>query len=110
MDKIAILELILDSWNKRVVFADCGHIIRYMNKAAQKRYSRWGNGIGKSLLDCHNEESRKMLIDCFEKLQNGAEEVLYKSNGEERAYMRAVRNELGTLEGYIARYEPPIGK
>jgi DUF438 domain-containing protein len=110
MDKEKILSLILDSWNKPVVFVDTNHIIRYMNLPAKKHYSKWGDAIGKSIFDCHNENSCKIIKDVFVKLQDGSEEVLFTDNEKHRVYMRSVRGENGELIGYYERYDPPVKK
>jgi len=102
--------LILDNWNKPVVFADTQHIIRYMNKPARLHYAKWGDIIGKSLFDCHNETSCRIIKECFPRLVAGAEEVLFTDNEKHRVYLRAVRDASGNLAGYCERYEPPVQK
>jgi DUF438 domain-containing protein len=110
MQREELLSRILDSWNKPVVFADTDHIIRYMNKEARKHYAKWGDVIGKSLLDCHNGNSVRIIKDCFARHQAGEDEVLYIDNEKHRVYSRAVRDEAGNLIGYTERYEPARGK
>jgi DUF438 domain-containing protein len=110
MNKEKIISLILDNWNKPVVFVDTDHIIQYMNLPAKKHYSKWGDVIGKSIFDCHNENSQKIISDVFTQLQSGSEEVLFTDNKKHRVYMRSVRNEEGNLLGYYERYEPACGK
>jgi DUF438 domain-containing protein len=110
MNKEKILSLILDNWNKSVVFVDSNHIIQYMNLHAKKQYSKWGDVIGKSIFDCHNENSRKIINDVFLQLKKGSEEVLFTDNEKHRVYMRSVRDEEGNLLGYYERYEPPLVK
>ncbi len=105
-----LLSLILDSWNKAVVFVDTNHIIQYMNSPAKKQYSKYGNVIGKSIFDCHNEKSGKIIRECFEKLKNSLDEVLITDSEKHRVYMRSVSDENGILIGYYERYEPPVKK
>ena len=38
MEKLEMLEAILDSYPYRVVFVDCDHVIRYLNRAAKYHY------------------------------------------------------------------------
>ena len=101
--------LILDNWNKPVVFADTDHVIRYMNNPARAHYSKWGDMIGQNLFACHNENSQAVIRRCFEQLRAGAEEVLFTDSVKHRVYLRAVRDGAGTLVGYCERYEPPVG-
>ncbi len=105
-----LLSLILDSWNKAVVFVDTNHIIQYMNSPAKKQYSKYGDVIGKSIFDCHNEKSGEIIRDCFEKLKNGLDEVLITDSEKHRVYMRSVSDENGIFIGYYERYEPPVEK
>jgi DUF438 domain-containing protein len=79
-----------------------------MNQSAIDHYKEGENLIGTSLLDCHNAESQKMILDIFEEMKNGLEEKLITDNKEERIYMRAIRDESGNLTGYYERYEPPV--
>jgi DUF438 domain-containing protein len=110
MNKETLLATILDNWHKPIVFVDANHIIQYMNVPAQRHYAQWGTVIGKSIFDCHNDNSRKIIQDAYRQLEDGAEEVLFTTNEKHRVYMRGVRDSKGTLLGYIERYEPPVGK
>lgn len=101
------LELLLDSWNKPVVFVDTDHRIRYMNRPARRHYAKWGDVIGKSIFDCHNSDSRRTIESAFRDLAGGAREVLISSSRKHRVYMRAVRKEGGELIGYYERYGSP---
>ena len=109
MDK-RILLLILDSWNKPIVFADTDHVIRYMNKPARRNYAKWGDVVGKSLLDCHNEQSREIIKRSLVELTDGAREVEIVNSAKHRVYMRGVKDEKGELIGYYERYDPPVIK
>jgi DUF438 domain-containing protein len=110
MEQLELLNLILDSWNESVVFVDTNHIIRYMNTPAKKHYAKWGEVLGKSIFDCHNPGSCKIIRDCFARLQNGEAEILFADNEKHRVYMRGVRDTKGKLIGYYERYEPPVIK
>jgi DUF438 domain-containing protein len=107
MEQLKLLTLILDSWNESVVFVDTNHIIQYMNAPARIHYAKWGNVLGKSLFDCHNADSCKIIRDCFARLQNGEEEIFFADNQKHRVYMRGVQDKEGKLIGYYERYEPP---
>lgn len=102
-----LLSLLLDSWNKPVVFVDTDHVIRYMNRPARRTYAKWGDVIGKSIFHCHNELSRKKIQESYRNLESGKKEALITDSTKHRVYMRAVRDEDGTLVGYYERYELP---
>jgi PAS domain-containing protein len=99
---------ILDSLKDPILFADTEHVTRYMNKAAVAHYEEGGALIGRSLMDCHNEQSQKTMIEILAAMRNeGLEEQLITDDEEHRIYMRAVRDVGGKVLGYYERYEPP---
>jgi DUF438 domain-containing protein len=114
MDNEKIMAYILDSFPYPVVFADCGHIIRYMNRAARYFYHQergYGELLGKSLLDCHNDQSREKINAALEKLKNHGNEVFIGvSVKNQRIYMNPVRDENGVLIGYFERFELNLQK
>jgi DUF438 domain-containing protein len=110
MEQLELLNLLFDSWNDSVVFVDTNHIIRYLNAPARVHYAKWGEVLGKSIFECHNANSCKMIRDCFARLQNGEEEILFADNPKHRVYMRGVRDAKNNLVGYYERYEPPVVK
>lgn len=114
MDKEKLMSYILGSIPYPIVFADCEHIIRYMNKAAEFHYySQRGyrDLIGKSLFDCHNETSREKITAAFEKLKNHGNEIFIGiSVKNQRIYMNPVRDENGELIGYCERFEMNLQK
>ena len=103
-----ILSLLLDSWSKPVVFVDTAHHIQYMNAPARRHYSKWGNVIGESIFDCHNSASRQIIEAAYQELVNGRSEVLIVDSHKHRVYMRAVRDEDGSVVGYYERYGTPL--
>jgi len=104
----SLLASFLDSLKDPFLFADTEHIIRYMNKAAIEHYDDGAALIGRSLLDCHNPDSCRMIRQIFAEMQtDGIDERLITDNEKYRIYMRAVRDGNGTLLGYYERYEPP---
>jgi len=107
MEQLELLILIFDSWNESVVFVDTNHIIRYMNTPAIKHYAKWGNVLGRSIFDCHNTNSCNIIRNCFARLQDSEEEILFADNEKHRVYMRGVRDQKGNLIGYYERYESP---
>ena len=63
MDLNEVYKSVLEADTSAIVICDLDHKIIYMNPVAVKRYEKWGgaNLLGKSLLNCHNEESRKTI-------------------------------------------------
>ncbi len=103
-----LMAAFLDSLKNPFLFADTEHITRYMNKAAIAHYEQGEELLGRSLMECHNESSQKIMIDILSDMHNGLEEQLITDNEKYRIYMRAVRDEEGNLLGYYERYEPPV--
>ena len=103
----ALMAAILDSLKDPLLLADTEHVIRYMNRAAIAYYSEGESLIGRSLLDCHNEQSQQQIIEILAAMQAGEEERLITDNEKHRIYMRAVRGADGQVLGYYERYEPP---
>ena len=109
-----IMSHILDSIPYPILFVDCDHIIRYMNNSAKYHYyteKGYKDLIGKSLLDCHNEQSRGKIIEAVEKLKNHGNEIfLGVSVKNQRMYINPVRDENGELIGYFERFELNLQK
>lgn len=102
------LEALLNSVKDPILVADTNHIVQYMNKSAIVHYSEGEKLIKTNLLKCHNEESQKMMIEILAEIHNGLEEKLITDNEKYRIFMRAVRDDKGTLLGYFERYESLI--
>ena len=100
---------ILDTINHPIVFVDNDHMIRYLNKAAEERYYKtkgYSELIGKSIFDCHAEKSREQIIEHYELLKAGENEIerLVPKIGRKFTTI-AVRNSDGNLMGYYERSE-----
>jgi len=106
----AMLRAILDSVPDPVLVADLEHTIVFMNRAAVVHYSKGEALLGTNLLDCHNEQSNRVILEVLETLRAGEEERLITDNEKHRIYMRAVRDCDGALVGYYERYEPPAAR
>ena len=93
-----------------VVICNLKHEIIYMNPAAVLNYSKYGGDklIGRSLLDCHNPESRekiKQVVDWF--AADESHNIGYTFHNEKQnkdVYMVALRDE-GKLIGYYEKHE-----
>ena len=109
MENPEIMKYILDSIPYPIVFVDCDHIIRYLNRTAEFHYYKmrgYGNLIGKSLFACHNSASKEKIVAAVEKLKHHANEVFIGVNvSNQRLYINPVRDENGNLLGYFERFE-----
>ena len=93
-----------------VVICNLKHEIIYMNPAAMHSYEKWGGDklIGKSLLECHNQESREKIqqvVDWF--AADESHNIVYTFHNEKQnkdVYMVALRDE-GKLIGYYEKHE-----
>jgi PAS domain-containing protein len=102
------MSALLDSLKDPVLVADPEHTVFYMNRAAIGHYKEGESLLGRSLLECHNERSCRMIVEILAAMQQeGVEEQLITDDEEHRIFMRAVREPGGRLLGYYERYEPP---
>ena len=75
MDELTMLRAILDSYSTPIVFVDDQYIIRYMNRYAKYHYHverGYGELIGHSLFDCHNEDTSRQRIEAAFEGMKGA--------------------------------------
>ena len=103
-----ICRAILEGLGDPIVFVDTEHIIRYMNGAAAVQYQKSGGYdlIGQSLMDCHNENSCRIIREVFARMRDeGVDEVEISRHPGKIAYMKAVRDGDGQLLGYYERYQ-----
>ncbi|MGN0630067.1 MAG: PAS domain-containing protein [Ruminococcus sp.] len=107
---------IIDTDIMPVVICDVNHTIIYMNPAAAENYSKRGGYalIGKSLLDCHNEESNNMIkrvAEWFKKDKcNNRVFTFHNPKQNKDVYMIALRDEKGELIGYYEKHESRIAE
>jgi len=105
-----IYKTILDSIEMPMLYCDINHTVQYLNPAAEHYYyviRGCGDLIGKSLFDCHKVETKKKIIALVEQLKSGKGEMRTGTapiTGH-RAYLMPVRDENGSLLGYIKRFE-----
>jgi len=86
MSQAALPSAILDSLKTPVLVADTDHTIIYMNRAAVARYERGLALIGTSMLDCHNEQSNRVIRQTLKELEAGAEERFIYTGDLGRVY------------------------
>ena len=107
---ISYYKSIVDQDRAAVVICDLTHEIIYMNPAAELSYAKWGGAalIGKSLLACHNQESREKIqqvVDWF--AADESHNIIYTFHNDKQnkdVYMVALRDE-GKLIGYYEKHE-----
>ena len=110
LDRAMICESILDSLSTPVVFVDGDFIIRYMNRYAKYHYHQergYGELVGHSLFNCHNDEHSEMRIRAaWERMKKDGKEAFVGVNlRNQRLYMQPVRDSAGTLIGFFERFE-----
>lgn len=107
----AYFKSIVDQDQCAVVICGLDHEILYMNPAAVTRYGKRGGQalVGKSLLDCHNPQSREMISKVVSWFAESVEHNrIYTSRNEKEnkdVYMVALRDEGGALIGYYEKHE-----
>ena len=110
MDLNEVYKSVLEADTSAIVICDLDHKIIYMNPVAVKRYEKWGgaNLLGKSLLNCHNEESRKTInkvLDCFKtSIDHNIVYTFYNEKENKDVYMVALRNDAGELIAYYEKH------
>lgn len=102
---------IIDQDKCAVVICNLKHEIIYMNPTAISRYEKHGGKtlVGKSLLDCHNENSCEMIIKTVNWFaENEKHNIVFTYHNEKEnkdVYMVALRDDNGTLIGYYEKHE-----
>ena len=110
MEIVPFLKSVVDNDTDAVVVCDLSHTMIYLNPAAVKRYEKRGGAalVGKSVLDCHNGHSRRMIERVIEWYQKDASHnVVFLGFQEKRGedlYMIALRDENGGLIGYYEKH------
>ncbi len=107
---LSFYKSIVDQDRASVVICNLTHEIIYMNPAAVQNYAKRGGEklIGRSLLNCHNQESREKIqkvIDWF--AEDESHNIVYTYHNEKQnkdVYMVALR-EAGKLIGYYEKHE-----
>ena len=111
MDLNACLKSLVDQDHAAIVICDLEHTIVYMNPAAIASYAKRGGAalLGKSVLACHNPQSRQtiqQIIDWFS--ADKGHNLVYIAHNEKQNkdnYMVALRDADGTLIGYYEKHE-----
>ncbi len=102
---------IIDSDNTSIVICNTEHEIIYMNPAAVNNYEKRGGAalIGKSMLDCHNSDSRRKIVEVVKWFKKSADNnrifTFCNEKQNKDVYIIALRSEGKTLIGYYERHE-----
>ena len=105
MSKESLLEAFANSIPDPVVIADTQHKVIFINKAAREHFENGDNLLGRSLMECHNADSKHKMEEVLAILSQGEEdEVQITDKPGQRTFMRAVKNSRGNLLGYYERY------
>ncbi|MGN0155052.1 MAG: PAS domain-containing protein [Lachnospiraceae bacterium] len=111
MELSKYMKSIIDMDRASVVICDLEHNIIYMNPAAIKRYEKRGGAdlIGKSLLNCHNEQSNAIIKNVVvwfgESTDHNMIYTYYNEKENKDVYMVALRDDDNTLIGYYEKHE-----
>ncbi len=106
-----LFKSVLEADREAVVLCGLDHTIVYMNPAAKERYKKWGGGalVGRSLLDCHTERSRELIlrvVDWFKaSREHGLVYTFHNREENKDVYMVALRDDGGELIGYYEKHE-----
>ena len=101
---------IVDQDRSSIVICNLKHEIIYMNPAAISNYAKRGGDklIGRSILDCHNPESRDKIQQVVEWFAaDESHNIVYTFHNEKQnkdVYMVALRDD-GELIGYYEKHE-----
>ena len=111
MELSVYFKSIIDQDICQIVICNLSHEIIYMNPEAVERYAKRGGIelIGKSLLNCHNEDSNskiKKVVDWFSaSTENNRIFTFHNPKENKDVYMVALRDDNGILIGYYEKHE-----
>ena len=111
MELSVFFKSVIDSDYAPVVICDLEHVIVYMNPSAAERYKKRGGYalMGRSLLECHNDDSAEKIKKAVEWFSESNEHNrVYESHNEKEnkdVYMIALRGSGGKLIGYYEKHE-----
>lgn len=106
-----ILTAILDAYAYEVVFCDRTHTVRFLNRAARKKYGDIVR-VGRSIFNCHNETSRAKIEEFLARADSGEEgemfEVLNGTTGEREFFCSCARCKRTCNRIFRASREPLV--
>lgn len=106
MDALNFIKSLVEGEQSSVVICDLNHTVMYMNPFAIKKYH--GDITGKSVMDCHNDDSKAKIektIEWFKADKSHNQVFIFHNEKENRdVYMVALRDENGDLIGYWEKH------
>ncbi len=108
---ISFFKSVLEQDKSAIVICNLQHEIIYMNPAAAVHYERYGGRelLGKSLLDCHNAQSKEKIRQVAAWFASSASNNLvytyHNTKQNKDVYMVALRKDDGSLIGYYEKHE-----
>ena len=85
--------------NCAVTVCDTEGIIIYMNDKSKETFSSYGNLVGKSLIPCHNENSKKMITRLLE--TGGTNVYTIDKKGQKKMIYQTVWKQNGKVAGLV---------
>ena len=111
MDLNVFFQSVIEQDTAPVVLCDLDHTIVYLNPAAAKRYGYAGGAdmVGRSLMNCHNMESRELIEKCLRWFaadeRNNIVHESYNPKENKDVYIIALRDKSKNLIGYYEKHE-----
>lgn len=85
--------------NCAVTVCDKEGVILYMNDKAKETFAKHGDLIGKSLIPCHNENSRAIIAKLLE--TGGTNSYTIQKNGQKKMIYQTAWKENGEVAGLV---------
>ena len=85
--------------NCAVTVCDKEGVILYMNDKAKETFAKHGDLIGKSLISCHNENSRAIIAKLLE--TGGTNSYTIQKNGQKKMIFQTAWKEDGVVAGLV---------
>ena len=109
MADMQFFKSVIDSDSAPIVICNLRHEIVYMNPAAKERYKKHGELTGKSLMSCHDADSKEKIervLEWFGEDKTHNKVYTFRNDKENKdVYMIALRDDDGTLIGYYEKHE-----
>ncbi len=94
---------VIPDWAKElncaVTVCDTEGIIIYMNDKSKETFSSYGDLVGKSLIPCHNENSKKMIARLLE--TGGTNVYTIDKKGQKKMIYQTVWKQDGKVAGLV---------
>ena len=85
--------------NCAVTVCDKEGVILYMNDKAKETFAKHGDLIGKSLMPCHNENSRAIIAKLLQ--TGGTNSYTIQKNGQKKMIFQTAWREDGVVAGLV---------